>query len=167
MDDLVKTMEEKMSISHSDVEAIMTPGDSFMKTTEGMTSFSHGDVEAIMKSGQIWAAGCQTISQTMAATAQARLDQIISTWKALSSVKSLQEAIDLQTGLARAPLETAFAETGKLTEASMRLAEQTMAPLTARMTLLITNSTRDPRDETPRAFPSITNKRPRGIDETR
>jgi phasin family protein len=111
------------------------------KTTAEITSFGQGNVEAIMKSGQVWAAGCQAISKTMAATAQAHLDQTMSTWKALVSVRSLKEAMDLRASLPHASFETAFAETGKLTDASMKLVEQTMAPITERVTLAVAKFT--------------------------
>ncbi len=52
-------------------------------------------------------------------------------------MKSLKEAMDLQASLARTSLEAAVSEGGKLTDASMKLAEQTMAPLTARVTLAV------------------------------
>jgi phasin family protein len=109
--------------------------DNVMKTTGSMTSFSQGNIEAIFQSSQIWAAGCQAIAQAMAATTQAQIEHTVSTWKALSGVKSLKEAMDLQTGLARAAFEKASADTTKLTDATIKLTEQTMAPLTARLTL--------------------------------
>ena len=59
------------------------------------------------------------------------------TIKALSGVKSLKEAMDLQTSMARSSMETVMAETGKITDASMKLAEQAMAPITARVTLAV------------------------------
>jgi hypothetical protein len=95
-----------------------------------------------MKFGQIWAAGCQAISKTMATTAQAHLDQTMSSWKALITVKSLREAVDLRASLTHAPFETAFAEAGKLTDASMRLAEQTMTPIVERFRLAAEKFTR-------------------------
>ena len=91
----------------------------------------------MMKSGRVWTAGCQDISKTMAATAQAHLDQTMSTWKALTNVKSLKEAMDLQASLTQTSFQTAFAETGKLTDSTMRLAEQTIAPVMEHFTLTV------------------------------
>ena len=108
-----------------------------IKTAEEFVAFSQGNVEAVVKSGQIWAAGVQDLSKTVAATAQAQIDEALAAVKALAGVKSLKEAVDLQTSLARASLEKAVAETGKLTDAGMKLAEQTWAPLTARVTLAV------------------------------
>jgi phasin family protein len=105
------------------------------KTTEQVASFSQGNVEAIMRSGQVWAAGCQAISKTIASTAQAHLDQTMSLWKALISVRSLKEAMELQASLPHTSFETAFAEAGKLTDASTKLVKETMAPITEHITL--------------------------------
>ena len=116
--------------------------DHWTKTVEQMASLSRDNVEAVTKSGQVWAAGCQDISKTMAATAQAHLDQTMSNWKALTTVKSLKETMDLQTNITRTSFQTAFAETGKLTDSTMRLAEQTMAPIMERFTLTVEKFTR-------------------------
>jgi phasin family protein len=106
-----------------------------MKTVEEVVSFSQGNVEAAIKSGQIWAAGVQDMSKSLAATAQAQLDQTMSTWKALSTVKSLKDVFDLQSNLARSSMDTFVSESGKLTDASLKLTEQALAPLTARFNL--------------------------------
>ena len=108
-----------------------------MKTAEELMAFSQGNVEAFMKSGQIWAAGVQDISKQMAASAQASLDETMSTFKALTSVKSLKDAMDLQSSLARSALEKTLAESGRLTDVSFKLTEQALAPITARVTLAV------------------------------
>jgi phasin family protein len=106
-----------------------------MKTAEELMAFSQGNLEAMVKCGQIWAAGVQDIGKQIAATAQASFDDTMSTFKAMSSVKSLKDAFDLQASLARSTLEKTVAESGKLTDASMKLTEQALAPLTARVNL--------------------------------
>ncbi len=111
--------------------------DKAVKSAEEIVAFSQGNFEAMMKAGQIWAAGVQDLHKTFAATAQAQVEAAVGTMKALSGVKSLKEAMDLQTTLARSSLEVAMNETGKLTDASMKLAEQAMAPITARVTMAV------------------------------
>jgi phasin family protein len=106
-----------------------------MKTAEEMMAFSQGNLEAMVKSGQIWAAGVQDMGKQMAASAQASFDETLTTFKAISSAKSLKDAFDLQASLARSTLEKTLSESGRLTDASMKLTEQVMAPLTARFSL--------------------------------
>jgi phasin family protein len=104
-----------------------------MKTAEQMTAFSQGNVEALMKSSQIFTAGLTEMSKLMAATARANLDETMAAFKALATVKSVKEAVELQTSFARTSMEKAMSESGKITEHSLKLAEQTFAPLTARV----------------------------------
>ena len=106
-----------------------------MRTAEELMSFGQGNVEAVMHCGRIWAEGVQDLGKSFAATAQAQLDQTMSTFKALAGVKSLKEAMDLQTSLARSSVETAVNETSRFTDASLKLAEQAFAPISQRMTL--------------------------------
>lgn len=106
-----------------------------LRTTEEMISFGQGNVEALVKSGQIWAAGMQDLSKHMTSTAQTQLSETLSTFKALGGAKSLKEAIDLQTGLVRSAIEKTMSETGHLTDASFKLAEQALAPLSHRVSL--------------------------------
>ena len=111
--------------------------DKVMKTAEELVAFSQGNVEAMVKSGQVWAAGVQDISKQIAANAQASFDETMSTFKALTSVRSLKDAFDLQATFARSTMEKTLAESGKLTDASLKLTEQTLAPLTARVSLAV------------------------------
>jgi phasin family protein len=108
-----------------------------MKTAEELVAFGQGNVEALVKSGQIWAAGVQDIGKQMAASAQASFDETMSTFKAFTSVKSLKDAFDLQASLARSTMEKTLAESGRLTDASLKLTEQTLAPITARVSLAV------------------------------
>jgi phasin family protein len=108
-----------------------------MKTAEELVAFNQGNVEAIVKSGQIWATGMQDLSKHFAAAAKASMDEGMAAFKALTTVKSLKDAIDLQTSFARSALEKTMAESGKLTDASIKLTEQTLAPITARVTVAV------------------------------
>lgn len=108
-----------------------------MKTAEDLVAFGQGNVEAVVKSSQIWASGVQDLSKQVAATTQAVFDETLSTFKALTSVRSLKDAMDLQAAFARSALEKTLAESGKLTDASFKLTEQTLAPITARVTLAV------------------------------
>ena len=108
-----------------------------MKTTEDLVAFSQGNVEAIVKSGQIWATGVQDLSKTFAAAAKASMDESMAAFKALTGMKSLKDAFELQSSFARSAMEKSLAQSGKLTDASMKLTEQAMAPITARVTIAV------------------------------
>lgn len=108
-----------------------------MKTAEEFVAFSKDNAEAIVKSSQIWFTGVQDLSKHFAAAAQASMEESMSTFKAFAGVKSIKEVIDLQTALARSTIEKTVAETGKLTDASFKLTEQALAPITARVSVAV------------------------------
>lgn len=123
---------DEMKKSQTEVNTQM---DKAIKSAEEFVAFGQGNVEAFVKSGQIWASGLQDLSKHFAASAQASIDETVAGVKALSSVKSFKEAVDLQSAMTKTAMEKLMAETGKLSDASMKLAEQAIAPLTARVTL--------------------------------
>ena len=108
-----------------------------MKTTEQLVQFSQGNVEAMVKSTQIMASGFQEMTKLMASHAQASLDHTMSTFRAMSGVKSIKEVIDIQSAFARDAMEKAMAESGRMTEHSMKLAEQALAPISARVNVAV------------------------------
>jgi phasin family protein len=108
-----------------------------MKTAEEVVAFGQGNMEAYVKSSQILAAGIQEMQKKFAASAQASFEETVATMKAMTSCKSLKDAFELQAGLARTAMERTIAESGKLTDASFKLTEQALAPITARVSLAV------------------------------
>lgn len=107
----------------------------FVKATEEAVEFGRGNMDAFTKATQVYFAGVQDLSRQTLAMVQALSEQTLDNVKALSSARSLKEAADLQASFARAGFERVMGETAKLQEASLKLAEQTFAPLNARAQL--------------------------------
>ena len=106
-----------------------------MKTTEQIVSFGQGNVEALVKSGQILANGLQDLTKQVAATSQESFTDAVSTFRAITSARSVKDAIELQASLARSAMETAVRQTSQVFEASIKLTEQAMAPIAQRVTV--------------------------------
>jgi hypothetical protein len=107
--------------------------DNLSTSADTLTSLNQRNIEALTRSSRIWAEGLQEISKTMAAMAQAQLDNTMSVCTALGKVKSIAEATDLHTRHAHACCTTAIADTTALGKATMKLAEDTIAPLTSHL----------------------------------
>jgi phasin family protein len=108
-----------------------------MKTTEDFLAFGQGNVEALVKSSQIWAAGLQDLGKQVAATAQAQIEDTVSAFRAMAGAKTVKDAFEVQTTLARTAIEKTLADSGRLTETSIKLTEQALAPVTARVSLAV------------------------------
>jgi phasin family protein len=108
--------------------------ETFVKAAEQAMAFGRGNVEALLRSSQILAAGAQDLSKQVLSLGQAQFDASIACFKALTGAKSFGEAVKLQSELARGAVEKTVSETLSMTEASLKLVEQTTAPITARVT---------------------------------
>lgn len=122
------SMEQAQTAMRQNVEKAI-------KAATDMFSFAQGNFEAFTRCSQIMATGMQDMTQSFTASSKASLDDTMSTFKAMGSVKSIKEAMDLQAGLLRSAMEKAVSQTSKLTDTSMKLSEQALAPISARMTL--------------------------------
>lgn len=130
------------NLMETSMEQASKAAQSMMKAAEDAAEFGRGNVEAMGKATQIYIAGMQDLGRQTFAMVQGMTQQVIDGAKALSAVKSLHEAAQLQSNLARVALEKSVAESVRLGESVLKLSEQASAPLTARMTLAAEKFTR-------------------------
>jgi phasin family protein len=119
----------------NNVEQMTKGAESIFKAAEEAAEFGRGNVDAFTKAAQTWASGSQDLARQYMALAQGLTDHAMEGAKALSGVKSVNEAAELQAKFAKAALEKMVAEGTKLQEASVKLAESAFAPMNARMTV--------------------------------
>jgi phasin family protein len=105
--------------------------------SQDFVAFGKANLDALAASGKIWTAGVQDLTKQFASTVNASYEESLATFKAFSAAKSVQEAIDLQSTLGQAAIVKAAAETKKLIDASIKLTEQALAPLTTRVTVAV------------------------------
>jgi phasin family protein len=77
----------------------------------------------------------QTAGLGVASIRPEAMDETMSTFRAMATVKSVKEAMDLQASLARSTMEKAVAQTSHVAETTFKLAEQAIAPIASRMTI--------------------------------
>ena len=104
-----------------------------IKTTEELVSFNQGNLEAAMRSSQILMGGMQDLTQSIAAAANASMEETVEAFKALNGVKSFKDLFELQANMMRSAMERSVGQTSQLTETSMKLAERALAPMSARL----------------------------------
>ena len=121
----------------SNMEQANKTAESFFKVAEEAAEFGRGNVEALTKATQVYVAGVQDLGRQTFALMQGLTDHALEGAKALSAVKSLQEAAQIQTNYTRSAIEKSVAESAKLGESALKLAEQSFAPLSARVTLAV------------------------------
>jgi phasin family protein len=108
-----------------------------IKSTQDFVAFGQANFEAVTASGKILAAGVQDLTKHIASSATASYENAVATAKALGAAKSIGDAIDLQVAHAQASFSKAVSDAKQLADASVKLTEQAMAPLTARVAVAV------------------------------
>ena len=124
--------------------AVTTTNDQVKKASKAMFA-GYGDfsdmgqrnIDAMVKAGQIMAVGMESVSREWMSFAQASAEANAAAATKMFSAKTMQEAIDLQNAYARESFDKAVAETGKLTEMSVKLASDALAPIQSRVNVAV------------------------------
>jgi phasin family protein len=124
-----KGYDKAVAISKEQVEAAVKAQTAAYKGYEDVLSFGKDNVEAFVKAGNILAKGLQDISKAVVGLTQASIEEQVAASKALLSTKTLKEFIDLQTDLTKAGVDKLVAESTRLTEQSVKLVEDALAPI--------------------------------------
>jgi len=117
------------------MEQATKTAEGLFKAAEEVAEFGRGNLEAVAKATQVYVAGVQDLGKQAFALMQGLTDHTVAGAKALGTVKSLKVVTAIQASYARAALEKSMAETAKMQEAALKLAEASFAPISARMTL--------------------------------
>lgn len=114
------------------MEQMTRTAEGAFKAAEEFAEFSRGNAEIMATVAQTWFTGSQDLSRQAFALVQGLADHALEGARALSGVKSLKEAAEIQATYARGALDRVMTETAKLQENSLKLAEQVSAPIAAR-----------------------------------
>ena len=102
-----------------------------------LASANQETLDAMVKAGSVMARGMESFSKELMTFAQASAEANAAVATRMFGVKSLQEAIDLQNAHARDSFDKAVAETSKLTEMSVKVANEAFEPLQARVNVAV------------------------------
>ncbi len=138
----VKTGTE--AAAQSVERAVTTTNDQVKKASKAMfagygdfSTMGQQNIDAMVKAGQIMAVGMESVSREWMSFAQASAEANAAAATRMFSAKTMQEAIDLQNAYARESFDKAVAETGKLTEMSVKLASDALAPIQSRVNVAV------------------------------
>jgi len=102
-----------------------------------MTDLAKGNVEAIVESGKVLAAGIQDMGKTYADEAKSAYETITADLKEMAGVKSPTELLQLQGKIMRRNFDLLVATGTKGSEGAMKLANDVIAPISARVNLAV------------------------------
>jgi phasin family protein len=97
-------------------------------------------VDALIKAGEIWARGAEVLGKAYLAAAQDAAEANSSAAKALFSAKSLKEVVELQSEIARKSFDKSLSESTKLSELSVKVANEAFQPIQQQFTAVVTKA---------------------------
>ena len=101
------------------------------------SEFSKGNVEAIVEAGKILGAGLQELGQTYASEGKSAFETLTADVKELTAVKSPADFFKLQGEIMRRSFDAAVATGSKRSEAFLKLANDSFAPIGTRVSVAI------------------------------
>lgn len=129
-----KGMEQVIQLTKDNVEKAST---AFFKGYDEFSVYSKGNVEAVVKASSIYARGMEDLSKTLMSMTQSQLEASVGAAKALLGCSSLRQMVDLQTDLARSHFDKVVADGSKLSEISLKVANETLEPIQARVNVAV------------------------------
>lgn len=107
------------------------------KAYQELSQFQKDNYEAYVKASTIFAKGAENVGKAWFAFTQDSLEDVAQTAKALLGAKTLREAVDLQNEWAKSNLDKLMAEGTKLSELTVKVTNEALAPLNARVNVAV------------------------------
>jgi len=118
-------------------ERVEKASQSAFKAVEDLQKLSKENLEAYVQASTIFAKGCEQFGKAWMSFTQESLEQSAAAAKALLGAKSVREAVDLQTEFAKTSFDKLVAESTKLSEQSVKTANEAFEPINARFTVAV------------------------------
>lgn len=103
------------------------------KNLDELAAFNKGNFDAFVAAGAAAAKGFETLSQQVIACNQKAVETSVATAKALLGCRTLQDVVEVQTDLTRKGIDEWLAEGTKLSELTVKVANQTAEPINSRL----------------------------------
>ena len=99
------------------------------------TEFAKGNVEALVEAGKIYSENLQNLGKVYAEDAKAAFETLTADLKEFAAVKTPTELFQLQSRLMRRNFDSLVAFGSKSSEAAVKIANETLAPISSRVSL--------------------------------
>jgi len=106
-----------------------------MKSLDEMTEMARGNVEALLASARAASAGIESIANHISEVSKKSFEDASTAMKAMTSAKTPNEMMQLQSDFAKAQFDSSVAEMSKLTEMMMKLAGEVFEPVQNRVAI--------------------------------
>ena len=131
----LKSTAEKYSAAGA--QAFKEAFDKSLSALNDINTHSKSNLEAVVASVTAATKGAETLGAETLAYSKKSLEDHVSAAKSLSSARSVQEAVELQTAWAKSTMEAYIAQMNKASEIVAASVKASMTPLNARVTAAV------------------------------
>lgn len=104
-----------------------------MNNYDDIVAFNQNTLDAFVASGTVVAKGFETLTKQYVSFASESFEEAIDAGKKIVAAKTVNEAVDMQTKLAKAAWEKAVVEGQKVSEISTGIFKEASAPISERV----------------------------------
>jgi phasin family protein len=138
----VKTASDKLKATAeqytaSGAQAFKENVEKSLSSLHEMNAHSKKNLEAWVASATAATKGAESLGAQAMAFSKSAIERQVEAAKALSSARSVQEAVELQTTFAKSALETYMAELNRATETVSAAVKESLRPLNERATAVM------------------------------
>lgn len=108
-----------------------------LSTLNDVNAQSKHNLEAVVASVTAATKGAEALGAQVIAFSKESMESQVAAAKSLTSAKSVQEAVELQTAYAKSAMETMMAQMTKMSEMAASSVKDSMTPLNSRMTAMV------------------------------
>ncbi|MEI9983582.1 MAG: phasin family protein [Aliidongia sp.] len=107
------------------------------KGYEEIAAFGKANIDAFIQANSVFTKGVEAISKEVIALTQAQLESNAAAAKAIFAAKTLKDMVELNAEFTKSSFDKMVANSTKLGELGTKIATDTFAPLSARVTSVV------------------------------
>lgn len=129
-----QTVEQAVAATKEQVEKASTAA---LKSYDEYATMNKETVDAYVKASNVFAKGFEDLGKTVFAFAQSQAETNVNAAKALMTAKTINDVVEIQSDLARTQFDAFVAEGTKVSEMSLKVANETVEPIQARFNVVV------------------------------
>lgn len=125
-----ETVEAAVAMGKEKVEEMQ---DTYAKAYEDFTAYGQEAMQVMVKAGGIFAKGAEDIGKAYFDLAKVTAESGVEATKAVLAAKTINDVVDVQSDYAKESFDTFVAEGTKISELSLKVANETFEPIKAQV----------------------------------
>lgn len=122
--------EQAMSMTKEQVEKASA---AFFKGYDEVATLNKQNVEAMVKASDVLTKGAESVGKAYFDFAQASAEASVEATKAMMGAKTVKDLVDIQSDYARTSFDNFMAESTRISEMTVKLANEAFAPIQAQV----------------------------------